>query len=108
MRMVLLGIAVTYASWHFAVYATWVAFLVAVAWGMFNQLALNALMVSLNRKAADARGAAMGLSSAVTYISVFAGPFFMGPVFAKYGFVTITSISAVIVFAGAMLSKKAL
>jgi predicted MFS family arabinose efflux permease len=69
-------------------------------------MGLNALVVSLNRHAAEARGAVMGLNSAVTYSAVFAGPLVMGPVYAGSGFTSVSALAAVFVAIGALVSWK--
>lgn len=106
-QCVLVGIAASYACWRFALVTPSAAFVAAVIWGAFNQLGLNALLVSLNERAADARGAVMGLNTAVTYAAVFAGPMFMGAVYTEWGFTAVTACAAALVAAGAMASWKA-
>ncbi|MFD1881635.1 MFS transporter [Paracoccus pacificus] len=104
---VLLGIAASYLSWRFALKTPASAFIGAVVWGIFNQLGLNALVVSLNQRAAQVRGAVMGLNTAVTYSAVFAGPMLMGPIFADRGFVAVGALAAGLVLIGALLGWKA-
>lgn len=106
--LVLSGIATSYACWHFALATPSLAFAAAAIWGVLNQLGLNALMVTLNRRATQARGAVMGLNSAVTYSAVFAGPIVMGPVYAGFGFSAVSMFAAVLVVAGAVVSWKAI
>ncbi|SDW44664.1 MFS transporter [Roseicitreum antarcticum] len=105
--LVLCGIAVSYAGWRFALSAPWLAIMAAVVWGMLNQLGLNALMVTLSMRATRARGAVMGLNSAVTYSAVFAGPMVMGPVYAGWGFATVSALAAAFVVVGALVSWRA-
>lgn len=102
--LVLSGIAASYAGWRFALATPPAAFAAAVIWGILNQLGLNALVVSLNRRAAEARGAVMGLNSAVTYSAVFAGPMVMGPIYAGAGYATVTGLAAALVLVGAAVS----
>lgn len=106
--LVLLGIAASYACWRFALATPPRAFAAAMIWGILNQLGLNALVVSLTRRAAEARGAVMGLNSAVTYSAVFAGPVIMGPIYAGSGFSAVSAFAAVLVFVGAVVSRKAI
>ncbi len=105
--LVLLGITTSYAGWGHALTAPVTAFIAAMIWGILNQLGLNALVVSLTRRATGARGAVMGLNSAVTYAAVFAGPVIMGPVHASAGFVAVSGVAAVLILAGALVSRKA-
>lgn len=106
-QFILLSIAASYACWRFALATAPTAFVAAVIWGALNQFGLNALIVSLNHRAADARGAVMGLNSAVTYAAVFAGPVVMSPVYAGLGFTAVTGCAAALVLAGALVSWKA-
>lgn len=101
--LVLVGIACVYAIWRFALTEPRFAFMTAVAWGFLNQLGLNALVVSLNRRAQSARGAVMGLNGGVTYSAVFAGPVVMGFVYAASGFQTVAMLAACIVGSAAIL-----
>lgn len=100
---VLIAIAGIYATLHFSLAEPWMAFTVAIAWGFANQLGLNALVVSLVRRAGPARGAVMGLNSAATYSAVFAGPVLMGYVHQTSGFPGVTTLAAGIVAATAMM-----
>ncbi|TYC63993.1 MFS transporter [Rhodobacterales bacterium] len=99
-------LVLSYGGWRFALTSPVLAFLAAIVWGGLNQLGLNALVVSLNRKAQAARGAVMGLNSAVTYSAVFAGPAIMGPVYAALGFAGVTTVAAVSVSIGALIALK--
>ncbi len=106
--LVLCSIAASYFCWRFALATPPVAFAAAALWGFLNQLGLNALVVSLNQRAFEARGAVMGLNSAVTYFAVFAGPVVMGPVYAEAGFSAVSGLAAVLVVVGAVVSWKAI
>ena len=106
--VVLLAIAAAYAGWRFALATPRTAFGATMIWGFCNQFGLNGLVVSLTRRAAEARGAVMGLSSAVTYSAVFAGPVLMGPVYEMAGFAAVSAVAAVLILAGAALSWKAI
>lgn len=105
--LVLLGIATSYSCWRFALVAPPTAFAAAMVWGILNQLGLNALVVSLNRRAADARGAVMGLNSAVTYSAVFAGPVVMAPIYVGLGFAAVSAFAAILVVIGVLVGWKA-
>jgi predicted MFS family arabinose efflux permease len=106
--LVLAAIATSYACWGLALTASTVAFGAAVIWGGLNQLGLNALVVSLNQRAQEARGAVMGLNSAVTYSAVFAGPLLMGPINASLGFPNATAMAAIFVLIGLGIGWKRL
>lgn len=58
----------------------------ALVWGIVNHYGLNILVLLLSERHPDARGTILGLHSAVTYTAVFAGPLFMGHLYAVYGF----------------------
>ncbi|MDT0681297.1 MFS transporter [Roseicyclus sp. F158] len=106
MLAIFLCLVVSYAGWRFALTSSVLAFLAAIVWGGLNQLGLNALVVSLNRQAQAARGAVMGLNSAVTYSAVFAGPAIMAPLYTALGFAGVTLVSAMCVSAGAVLAWR--
>lgn len=97
-------LVLSYGGWRFALASPIPAFVAAIVWGGLNQLGLNALVISLNRKAQAARGAVMGLNSAVTYSAVFAGPAIMGPVYTALGLAGVTTVAAVFVSIGALLA----
>jgi MFS transporter, DHA1 family, inner membrane transport protein len=99
---VLAAISATYLSWRFAIDYAAAAFLASFVWGFLNQFGLNALLVLLNRRAADARGAVMGLNSAVTYGAVFAGPFFLGPVYQWGDYAAVSTVAGLLVAAGCL------
>ncbi|WP_404403164.1 MFS transporter [Pelagibacterium halotolerans] len=107
---ILCAIAVVYFAWGFALGDMAVAFGVAMVWGVLNQLGLNALIVLLNRRAERARGAVMGLNSAVTYLAVFAGPVVLGTVYTRSGFTAVTTLAGVLVAVAAVgywMSRRA-
>lgn len=74
----------------------------ALVWGIVNHYGLNILVLLLSEQRPDARGTILGLHSAVTYTAVFAGPLFMGYLYAVYGFAGI-SLAASGLALGAML-----
>ncbi len=106
LALVMLGIAASYAGWHIALVTPPLAFLAAMIWGVLNQLGLSTLVVSLNHRGGDARGAVMGLNTGVTYTAVFAGPAIMGPIYAGFGFTAVGTAAASIVLVGAAVSWK--
>ena len=105
---VLIAVAISYSSWRLALSTPVSAFLATMIWGGFNQLSLNGLIVSLNRQASSARGAVMGLNTAVTYSAVFVGPIAMGPVFAGFGFTGVAGLAAAFVLLGAAAGWRAI
>ncbi|KZB71906.1 MULTISPECIES: MFS transporter [Thalassospira] len=104
--LVLIAIATSYATWGLTLQSQSSAMAGTAIWGMLNQLGLNAMVVSLNRQASDARGAVMGLNSAVTYSAVFAGPMIMGPIYAGFGFAAVAGFGAVLVMCGVIVSWR--
>ena len=103
---VLIAIVISYSCWRFALQTAMFAFIASVIWGLLNQLGLNALVVSLNQRAAAAQGAVMGLNSAVTYLAVFAGPLVMGPLYLDAGFPAVSTLAAVFVTVGVLVSWR--
>lgn len=87
-------IALTYLAWRYSIGHAGLAMLNIALWGFFNQFALNAMILALNKRAPDARGAVMGLNSAVTYSAVFAGPLLMGLLYPGYGFRGVATLAA--------------
>ena len=87
-------IALTYLSWRFSIGHARLAMLNIGLWGFLNQFGLNAMILALNRRAQDARGAVMGLNSAVTYSAVFAGPMLMGLIYPSVGFRGVATAAA--------------
>jgi len=106
--LVLCSIAASYFCWRFALATPSVAFVAAAMWGFLNQLGLNAIVVSLNQRAFEARGAVMGLNSAVTYFAAFTGPVVMGSVYATAGFSAVSGLAAAFVVIGAVASWKSI
>ncbi|MBO6580433.1 MAG: MFS transporter [Thalassospira sp.] len=104
--LVLIAIATSYGTWGLTLQSQISAMAGTAIWGMLNQLGLNAMVVSLNRQASDARGAVMGLNSAVTYSAVFAGPMIMGPIYAGFGFAAVAGFGAVLVMCGVIVSWR--
>lgn len=100
---VLVAIAATYLGWRLALTRPVAAFFLAAAWGLMNQLCLNGVVVTLTRRAPEARGAVMGLNSAVTYSAVFAGPMLMGTVFAASGFAGVGTLAAGLILVAALI-----
>ena len=104
--LVLLAIAASYGTWGLTLQSQITALAGTAMWGMLNQLGLNALVVSLNRQASEARGAVMGLNSAATYSAVFAGPMIMGPIYDMAGYAMVTGVGAVFVAMAAVVIWK--
>ncbi|MBK0167413.1 MFS transporter [Klebsiella sp. S69] len=98
--LILLGIVFSYSSWVMWP-STFVAILLAsFIWGLLNQIALNALIVELNQSSNTDQGVLMGLSTATTYLAVFAGPVIMTPIFNEFGFIGVSTFAALLVSAG--------
>ncbi|MBY6138024.1 MFS transporter [Leisingera daeponensis] len=73
----------------------------AVAWGVFQHLALNLLVARLTALDPAQRGAIMGLYSTVTYVCVFAAPFAGGLLFAPWGLAGCLAFSALLALGSA-------
>lgn len=63
-------------------------------WGVINHLGLNLIVGRLTALDTRQRGAVMGVYSAVTYLSMFAGTALFRPVFTQYGFAACAILSA--------------
>ncbi|NVK35781.1 MAG: MFS transporter [Rhodobacteraceae bacterium] len=102
LALVLVAIGIDYFAWNLAIQSVPAALGVTFLWGVLNQFAVNALIVLLNKQAANARAAVLGLNSAVTYGSVFIGPFILGPVFQSFGFSAVATFAGIAVFVSAI------
>lgn len=63
-------------------------------WGLVNHFGLNILVLLMSQRAPAARGAVLGLNSAVTYGAVFAGPLLMGSAYERLGYAAAAGIAA--------------
>lgn len=88
------GLAFVYLGLAFAAMLPLVLLPLCLAWGIGNHLGLNLLVRRLTELDPTQRGAIMGLYSAITYLSVFAGALLYRPLFAQAGFVVCALISA--------------
>lgn len=63
-------------------------------WGFLNHFGLNILVLLLSRFAGAARGAILGINSAVTYLGVLCGAALFGPLYEQQGLAGIALIAA--------------
>ena len=99
---VLLAIAAVYLALIPATAALGSAIAMAVIWGFVNHIGVNLIILFLSERDPDARGALMGLYTAVTYASVFAGPLVLGTLYGPFGFAA-AAVAAAAFLAGAAL-----
>ncbi|MGB3555124.1 MAG: MFS transporter, partial [Jannaschia sp.] len=79
-------VALAYATMPLTATALVGAFLAACLWGFSNHFVLNVLVLRLSDVAGDARGAVLGLNTAITYCGALVGPLALGAVYAGAGF----------------------
>jgi len=80
------------------------AMLLTALWGFANHLGLNILLLLLAEARPAARGAVLGLNSAVTYLGALLGVAVAGPVYATVGFTPLAAGSAALMAAAAGLA----
>ncbi len=76
---------------------------IAVVWGFINHIGVNIIILLLSRCDPAARGALMGLHTAVTYLSVFLGPLLLGMLY-SIGFGAMALAAAGMLFAAALIA----
>ena len=79
-------VALAYATMPLTATALVGALLAAFVWGFANHFVLNVLVLRLSDVAGDARGAVLGLNTAITYGGALVGPLALGAVYAGAGF----------------------
>ncbi len=88
------GLAVVYLLLAAAGASASLLLALCLLWGLANHLGLNLIVGGLAALDPTQRGAVMGLYSAVTYLSVFAGALLYRPVFEQFGFAVCALVSA--------------
>jgi predicted MFS family arabinose efflux permease len=106
--LVLLAVAVIYAlmlpaTHSFAAIAT-----LTGLWGFANHFGLNILVLLLSRAKPEARGAVLGLNSAVTYLGTLIGTGLAGIGYAAAGFPPLAMAAAAACLAAALVAATAL
>ncbi len=79
----------------------------AALWGLFNHAALNSLILLLSRARPQARGALLGLNSAVTYLGVLVGTGGAALVYGRAGFPPVAAAGALLCAGAALLVQVA-
>jgi predicted MFS family arabinose efflux permease len=105
--LALLAIALVYAGLA-ALRSLAAAAALACAWGGANHLGLNGLILLLSRAKPEARGAVLGLNSAVTYLGAALGTGLAGAIYARAGFAWLAGCAALLLVAAAGLAWAAL
>ncbi len=77
---------------------------ICLLWGFLNHFGLNILVLLLSRAAGDARGAILGINSAITYLGALGGAALLGPTYESMGLTGPALIAAGCVFAAALAS----
>lgn len=91
---VFLALIAAYAGFAVSAESYPVILLLCLLWGLINHLGLNLIVGRLTALDARQRGAIMGVYSAVTYLSMFAGTALFRPVFTQYGFAACAMLAA--------------
>lgn len=81
---------------------------ICLLWGFLNHFGLNILVLLLSRAAGDARGAVLGVNSAVTYLGALGGAALLGPAYESGGLTSPALIASGFVIAAAMASWASL
>jgi predicted MFS family arabinose efflux permease len=81
--------------------------LLTFAWGFANHFVLNILILLVSQARPQARGAALGLNSAVTYLGALVGIAGAGVVYQGAGFAALCRIAAALVAGAALLAALA-
>jgi DHA1 family inner membrane transport protein len=79
---------------------------VVFAWGLFNHIGLNALVLRLAAIDPAQRGTVMGLNSAVTYLAVLAGTVGFGPIYSAFGFAALPAVAAALMLVAALAARS--
>ncbi len=77
-------------------------------WGFLNHFGLNILVLLLSRFAGAARGAILGINSAVTYLGVLCGAALFGPLYEQQGLAGIALIAAASLLAATVIAGSLL
>ncbi len=90
----LLAIGVSYAALAQSTGDAELMLGVCLLWGFLNHFGLNILVLLLSSAAGTARGAILGINSAVTYLGVLCGAALFGPLYESAGLETIALLAA--------------
>lgn len=81
---------------------------ICLLWGFLNHFGLNILVLLLSKAAGEARGAVLGVNSAITYLGALGGAALLGPAYESAGLTRPALIAAGFVFAAALASAVSL
>lgn len=109
--LALLAIGAIYAALGQAATEPLLLLSACLMWGFLNHFGLNILVLLLSRFAGAARGAILGINSAVTYLGVLCGAALFGPLYEQQGLAGIAliaagSLLAATVIAGSLLIRR--
>lgn len=104
----LLAVAAVYALMVPAPAGLGAALALAAAWGLCNHAALNSLILLLSAARPDARGALLGLNSAVTYLGMLVGTGAAGLAYEPFGFAPVAAAGALLSAGAALLAQAAI
>ncbi len=102
--LVLFAIGLAYAGIAPASLDRFALMVICLIWGFLNHFGLNILVLLLSSAAGEARGAILGLNSAITYMGALAGAALLGPAYESAGLTSPALIAAGFVFAAALAS----
>ncbi|TQV79383.1 MFS transporter [Denitrobaculum tricleocarpae] len=102
--LVLFVIGLAYAGVAPASHDRFALMAICLIWGFLNHFGLNILVLLLSSAAGEARGAVLGLNSAITYMGALAGAALLGPAYENAGLTSPALIAAGVVFAAALAS----
>jgi predicted MFS family arabinose efflux permease len=106
--LVLLAVAAIYALMLPATHSFAAIAALTGLWGFANHFGLNILVLLLSRVKPEARGAVLGLNSAVTYLGTLIGTGLAGIGYAAAGFPPLAMGAAVACLAAALIAATAL
>lgn len=100
----LLAIGATYAALGEVAEHSLLLLCLCLLWGFLNHFGLNILVLLLSQSAGAARGAILGINSAVTYLGVLCGAALFGPLYEQQGLAGIALLAALALVAGATIA----
>ncbi|WP_282608133.1 MFS transporter [Pelagibius sp. Alg239-R121] len=98
----LLGIGLTYAAIVPAGADLSLLLGICLLWGFLNHFGLNILVLLLSAAAGEARGAVLGINSAVTYLGALSGAALFGLIYEQQGLARIALLAAGFLLAAAV------
>ena len=101
--IVLMALALLYFAIPLVTRAFWPTTAFALLWGVINHFGLNILVLLLTQFERDARGAVLGLNSAVTYLGALIGAAMGGALFTHINFDAIAYVAGAYLLCAALI-----